>query len=182
MEKHSQANCSRFPDLSDSVLSEADNIKFRDFQSYRDACYCFWWWQTSLVQHVIGTGDALLIKQRRIEPVFSVIINKKLIAKWRICSKRESLENPFLHGVHPKFSSKKDGSFRFCVDLREVNAIKRKDSFPMPLVSDTLDALNWLEIGLLANWKAPRVSWKNSFRYTQRSLRCLLYTSDAADE
>ena len=36
---------------------------------------------------------------------------------------------------------KKDGSFRFCVDLRKVNAVTRKDSFPMPLVSDTLDAL-----------------------------------------
>ena len=37
---------------------------------------------------------------------------------------------------------KKDGSFRFCVDLRKVNAVTRKDSFPMPLVSDTLDALS----------------------------------------
>ena len=37
---------------------------------------------------------------------------------------------------------KKNGSFRFCVDLRKVNAVTRKDSFPMPLVSDTLDALS----------------------------------------
>ena len=37
---------------------------------------------------------------------------------------------------------KKDGSFRFCVDLRKVNAVTRKDSPPMPLVSDTLDALS----------------------------------------
>ena len=42
------------------------------------------------------------------------------------------------------FFKKKDGSFCFCVDLRKVNAtrITRKDSFPMPLVSDTLNALN----------------------------------------
>ena len=34
-EKQSQADYSEFPDLSDSVLSEADKIKFRDlFQSY----------------------------------------------------------------------------------------------------------------------------------------------------
>ena len=37
---------------------------------------------------------------------------------------------------------KKDGSFRCCVDLRKVDALTRKDSFPMPLVSDTLDALS----------------------------------------
>ena len=36
----------------------------------------------------------------------------------------------------------KSSSFRFCVDLRKVNAVTRKDSFPMPLVSDTLDALS----------------------------------------
>ena len=37
---------------------------------------------------------------------------------------------------------KKDGSSRFCVDLGKVNVVRRKDSFPMPLVSDTLDALS----------------------------------------
>ena len=65
-EKHSQADYSEFPDLSDSVLSEADKIKFGDlFQSYRDV-FAFTDDQlgkTSLVQHVIGTGDALPIKQ-----------------------------------------------------------------------------------------------------------------------
>ena len=38
---------------------------------------------------------------------------------------------------------KKDGgSLRFCVDFRRVNRVTRKDSFPMPLVSETLDALS----------------------------------------
>ena len=37
---------------------------------------------------------------------------------------------------------KKDGSFRFCVDLRKVNTVTRKDGFHMPLVSDTLEALS----------------------------------------
>ena len=37
---------------------------------------------------------------------------------------------------------KKDGSFRFCVDLTKVDAVTRKDRFPMPLVFDTLDALS----------------------------------------
>ena len=36
---------------------------------------------------------------------------------------------------------KKNGNVRFCVDFRAVNRITRKDSFPIPLVSDTFDAL-----------------------------------------
>ena len=37
---------------------------------------------------------------------------------------------------------KKNDQLRFCVDFRTVNQVTRKDSFPMPLVSDTLDALS----------------------------------------
>ena len=36
---------------------------------------------------------------------------------------------------------KKDGSYRFCVDFRKVNKVTKVDSFPMPLVTDTLDSL-----------------------------------------
>ena len=66
-EKLSQADYWEFPDLSYSVLSGADKIKFRGlFQSYRDV-FAFTDDQlgkTPLVQHVIDTGDALPIKQR----------------------------------------------------------------------------------------------------------------------
>ena len=34
-----------------------------------------------------------------------------------------------------------NGSFRFCVDLRKANEVKRKHNFPMSSVSDTLDSL-----------------------------------------
>lgn len=36
---------------------------------------------------------------------------------------------------------KKDGSYRFCVDYRKVNAVTRGDSYPLPYVSNTLDKL-----------------------------------------
>ena len=58
---------SDLPDLSDSILNDDDRIKFRElFRCYRDV-FAFadeHLGNTSLVQHVIDTGDAMPIKQR----------------------------------------------------------------------------------------------------------------------
>ena len=37
---------------------------------------------------------------------------------------------------------KKDGSTRFFVDYRKVNAVTHKDAYPLPRVDDTLDTLS----------------------------------------
>jgi len=36
---------------------------------------------------------------------------------------------------------KKDDSIRFCVDFRKLNAITKKDSYPIPQIDDILDRL-----------------------------------------
>ena len=36
---------------------------------------------------------------------------------------------------------KKDGSFRFCIDYRKVNAVSKKDAYPIPDIQDALDHL-----------------------------------------
>ena len=38
------------------------------------------------------------------------------------------------------FVKKKDGSLRLCVDFRSLNRITKKDCYPLPLISDLLDA------------------------------------------
>ena len=41
----------------------------------------------------------------------------------------------------PVIVKKKDGSYRYCVDYRSLNALTKKDSFPLPLIEECLDAL-----------------------------------------
>ena len=41
----------------------------------------------------------------------------------------------------PVIVRKKDGTYRYCVDYRSLNNLTRKDSFPLPLIEECLDAL-----------------------------------------
>ena len=134
---------SEFPDLSNSILNDDEKVKFKNlFNKYRNV-FAFPGDQlgrTSLVQHVIDTGDAMPIKQRpyRVSPDVKKEIDRQV---------DEMLEKGIIQESVSPWSSpvvlvkKKDGSYRFCVDFRKVNKVTKVDSFPMPLVADALDSL-----------------------------------------
>ena len=45
----------------------------------------------------------------------------------------------------PVLVRKKDGGIRWCVDVRAVNQVTRKDSYPLPLIESCIDALAGVE-------------------------------------
>jgi hypothetical protein len=100
--------------------------------------------KTSIVKHFINTGDHSPIKQRayRVSPIENEIIKKEI---------KEMLENGIISPSKSLWASpvvliiKKDGSIRFCIDYRKLNAITKKDVYPLPRIEDTLDRLRGMK-------------------------------------
>ncbi|KRY45014.1 Retrovirus-related Pol polyprotein from transposon 17.6, partial [Trichinella britovi] len=97
-------------------------------------------WRTSLVTHRIETGEARPIKQppRRL-PVAQRSVMERLVGQMLESGVIEPASGPWSSPV--VVVRKKDGSPRFCVDYRRLNAVTRVDAQPLPRIDDTLDAL-----------------------------------------
>ena len=96
--------------------------------------------RTDLVEHYIDTGDSRPIKHapRRIPPARRQEMEKAvrdLLAQGVI----EKSNSPWSSAV--VLVKKKDGSTRMCIDYRALNDVTVKDSYPLPRIDDTLDAL-----------------------------------------
>ena len=58
------------------------------------------------------------------------------LAKGFIISSKAPFASPIL------FAQKSDGSLRFCVDYRKLNALTKKNRYPLPLIDETLARLS----------------------------------------
>ena len=87
---------------------------------------------TDLIKHEIRTGDAKPIRQ---------------LLKRLPLSKRKQVEAAIEETISQCMvftccvGDKKDGSTRFCMDCRRLNDVTQKDSYSLPCIDDTLDAL-----------------------------------------
>ena len=93
------------------------------------------------VEHVIDTGDSQPMRQlpRRVPFALRQEISRMV---------QEMLDGDIVQESASPWASpvvlvkKKDGTLRFCVDYRRLNAVTRKDTFPLPRIDDLLDQLS----------------------------------------
>ena len=95
--------------------------------------------RTRVLQHCIDTKDASRQQARRVpsprrETVQQLL--KEMLNKGIISPSKSPWASPIV------LVRKKDGSTRFCVDYRKVNAVIHKDAYPFPRVDDTLNSLS----------------------------------------
>ncbi len=95
---------------------------------------------THISEHVIETADANPIKQppRRVPMAFAGEDKEaieKLVQQGSVRPSTSPWASPIV------LVRKKDGKVRTCVDYRRLNAVTRKDAFPIPRVHDCLDAM-----------------------------------------
>lgn len=72
----------------------------------------------------------------------------------KICRKyiTENLKKGFIETSSAPWAApvllilKKNGAMRFCVDYRNLNAISRKDQYPLPLIKETMSQISGAKI------------------------------------
>ena len=96
--------------------------------------------RTNVTQHHIDLKDERPFRQRlrRSALVHQEVIETE-VQKMLDADVIEPSDSPWASPV--VMVKKKDGSCRFCVDYRKLNEITRKDSYPLPHIEDTFDAL-----------------------------------------
>ena len=97
--------------------------------------------RTSIVKHEIRTSESKPIRQNP----------RRLPSSQRAVAEAE-IQNMLKRGVIEPTSSpwaspivlvrKKDGTTQFCVDYRKLNSATVKDSYPLPRIDDSIDALS----------------------------------------
>ena len=95
--------------------------------------------RTQLIQHEIHTSSSPICQPPRMFPIGLREEGEKQIEE---IMKKDVIKLSSSPWASPVVSvKKKDVTYRFCVDYRKLKSVTKKDSFPLPRIDDTLDAL-----------------------------------------
>lgn len=96
--------------------------------------------RTHLVQHHINTGEAVPIKQRYY-PVSKPIQNfiQEEVDRMLQLDVIQPSKSPWSSPI--VVAKKSNGEYRLCLDFRKLNAVTKKDAYPLPYMNVILDKL-----------------------------------------
>ena len=96
--------------------------------------------RTHLMHHKIETEDVQPIRARpyRLAPVEAEALKKELD---KLCKLRVIRPSSSPWAAPVILVKKKNGDYRLVVDYRKLNAVTKKDAYPLPRIDDLLDAL-----------------------------------------
>lgn len=96
--------------------------------------------RTTLIEHVIDTGDAIPIKARQypLSPEKKIALNTeldKMLSLDVVAPSESPWNNPVILVPKP------NNEWRFCLDSRRLNAVTKCDSYAIPYIPQILDSL-----------------------------------------
>ena len=123
---------------------------------------------TQDVAHTIDTGDHQPIRQPPRCVPFALRGKVEQMVEMLRQGVIQPLKSPWASPV--VLVAKKDGSNRFCIDYRKLNAVTKMDVYPLPRINDTLDLLANNQhtrpcFGVLAGPGGWRIPGKDCFHH-----------------
>lgn len=131
-------NLNHIETATDLTITERQVLK-TIVDNYFDSMSCMKLGCTDIVEHIIKT-DSPPIKMRYypVSPHMQNIIDKEVDRLLDL----DVIERSYSGWSSPiLMTPKKDGSYRFCVDFRKLNAVTEKWAYPIPRISYILDNL-----------------------------------------
>ncbi|XP_058804512.1 uncharacterized protein LOC131671800 [Phymastichus coffea] len=101
--------------------------------------------RTPVVKHLIDIGDSKPVRQglRRMSPAMQKIVREEIKRMYDLGIIRPSKSAWRSASVMIR---KPDGTWRFCIDYRDLNKVTRKDAYPLPNMDSILDRLRHIAL------------------------------------